>query len=97
METKFPSAEAYSNEPIRHAPLEVVGVAAEQRAVTADYCNMVLSRVNVSCLRLAVFHISGQKDVECAATRIAFPTLSNSWPLTTDVADDWKQTTWTGS
>jgi mannose-6-phosphate isomerase-like protein (cupin superfamily) len=56
METKFPSAEAYSNEPIRHAPLEVVDVVAEQRAVTADYCNMVLNRVNVSCLRLAVFH-----------------------------------------
>jgi len=56
MDTKFPSAEAYSNEPIRHAPLEVVDISAEQRAVTADYCNMVLNRVNVSCLRLAVFH-----------------------------------------
>jgi len=55
METKFPPAEAYSNEPIRHAPLEVVDVAAEQRAVTEDYCNVVLNRVNVSCLRLAVF------------------------------------------
>ncbi|MBV8475216.1 MAG: hypothetical protein JOZ36_01000 [Acidobacteria bacterium] len=31
METKFPSAEAYGNEPIRYAPLEVVDVAAEQR------------------------------------------------------------------
>jgi mannose-6-phosphate isomerase-like protein (cupin superfamily) len=56
METKFPSAEAYSNEPIRHAPLELVDVEAEQHAVTADYCNMVLNRVNFSCLRLTVFH-----------------------------------------
>jgi mannose-6-phosphate isomerase-like protein (cupin superfamily) len=56
METRFPSAESYSNEPIRHAPLEIVDVAAEQRAVTADYYNVVLNRVNVSCLRLAVFH-----------------------------------------
>lgn len=57
METRIiPSAEAHANEPIRHAPLEVVDIAAEQHAVTADYCNMVLNRVNASCLRLAVFH-----------------------------------------
>lgn len=55
MEHKFPPPASYANEPIRHAPLQVVDVEAEQRAVTADYCNMVLNRVNASCLRLAVF------------------------------------------
>lgn len=55
MTPDFPSADAYANEPIRHPPLSVVDVAAEQRAVSDDYRNMVLSRVNASCLRLAVF------------------------------------------
>ena len=52
----FPSAESYANEPVRHPPLVVVDVAAEQRAITDDYRNVVLSRVNTSCLRLAVLH-----------------------------------------
>ena len=55
MDSKFPSADAYRDEPVRHGPLEVVDVLAEQRAVTADYSNVVLNRVNASCLRLAVF------------------------------------------
>jgi mannose-6-phosphate isomerase-like protein (cupin superfamily) len=55
MDTEFPSADAYADEPIRHAALEIFDVAAEQRAVTSEYRNMVLCRVNSSCLRLAVF------------------------------------------
>ena len=51
----FPSADAYAREPVRYPPLHVVDVRAEQRAVTEDYRNAVLSRVNASCLRLAVF------------------------------------------
>jgi mannose-6-phosphate isomerase-like protein (cupin superfamily) len=56
MDTSLPSAESYANEPVRHPPLTVVDVAAEQRAVTDAYRNVVLSRVNTSCVRLAVFH-----------------------------------------
>ncbi len=52
----FPSAESYANEPVRYPPLVVVDVAAEQRAITDDYRNVVLSQVNTSCLRLAVLH-----------------------------------------
>ena len=55
MSTPFPSADAYASEPVRHPPLHVVDVMAEQRAETGDYRNSVLSRVNASCLRLAVF------------------------------------------
>ncbi len=51
----FPSAADYANEPVQHPPLVVVDVAAEQRRVTEPYRNLVLSRVNTSCLRLAVF------------------------------------------
>ncbi|MGE5803387.1 MAG: cupin domain-containing protein [Gemmatimonadota bacterium] len=54
----IPSAEAYANEPVRYAPLVVVDVAAEATAVTDEYRNQVLSRVNTSCLRLAV--LSGE-------------------------------------
>lgn len=49
-----PSAKDYVAEPIRFPPLTVVDVMAEAAAVTADYRNQVLSRVNTSCLRLAV-------------------------------------------
>lgn len=60
MTVPFPSADAYAREPVRHPPLRVVSVQAEQRAVSEDYRNVVLSRVNTgmhaSCLRLAVFH-----------------------------------------
>jgi mannose-6-phosphate isomerase-like protein (cupin superfamily) len=50
----FPSAEDYAAEPIRFPPLTVIDVVAEAAAVTGDYRNQVLSRVNTSCLRLAV-------------------------------------------
>ena len=55
MSTAFPPADAYAAEPVRHPPLVVVDIAAAQRAETGDYRNVVLSRVNASCLRLAVF------------------------------------------
>jgi mannose-6-phosphate isomerase-like protein (cupin superfamily) len=51
----FPSADAYKGEPVRHPPLVVVDVNSEQRAITDEYRNVVLSRINSSCLRLAVF------------------------------------------
>lgn len=54
MTHSVPSAEAYANEPVRHPPLTVVDVAAEASAITDEYRNQVLSRVNASCLRLAV-------------------------------------------
>jgi mannose-6-phosphate isomerase-like protein (cupin superfamily) len=48
-------AERYTNEPVRYSGLEVVDLAAEGAAVTEPYRNVVISRVNDSCLRLAVF------------------------------------------
>lgn len=56
MESFYPSADAYANEPVLHPPLVVVDVGAEQRAISEEYRNMVLSRVNSSCMRLAAFH-----------------------------------------
>lgn len=50
----FPSAQDYAEEPVRFPPLTIVDVAAEAAAVQEDYRNQVLSRVNTSCLRLAV-------------------------------------------
>ena len=50
----LPSAEDYAAEPIRFSPLTVIDVVAEAAAVAGDYRNQVLSRVNTSCLRLAV-------------------------------------------
>ena len=52
--SQFPSAEDYAAEPSRFSPLTVIDVVAEAAAVTGDYRNQVLSRVNTSCLRLAV-------------------------------------------
>jgi mannose-6-phosphate isomerase-like protein (cupin superfamily) len=49
---------AYVDEPVRHPPLNVVDVVAEAASVTEDYRNQVLSKVNTSCLRLAV--VNGQ-------------------------------------
>jgi mannose-6-phosphate isomerase-like protein (cupin superfamily) len=49
------TAEQYVNEPVRYHALEVVDLAAEGAAVTERYRNMVINRVNDSCLRLAVF------------------------------------------
>ena len=51
----YPTAESYANEPVRHPPLEVIDLAGEGAAVTESYRNMVMTRVNDSCLRLAVF------------------------------------------
>ncbi|HEX7113633.1 MAG TPA: cupin domain-containing protein [Steroidobacter sp.] len=45
----------YMNEPVRYPALHVVDLAAEGAAVTEPYRNMVINRVNDSCLRLAVF------------------------------------------
>lgn len=53
--SKAPTAADYSNEPVKYPSLEVMDLAAEGKAVTQDYRNQVLSRVNDSCLRLAVF------------------------------------------
>ncbi len=58
MTPAIPSAEAYANEPVRYPPLVVVDVVAEAKAVTDEYQNQVISRVNTSCLRLAV--LSGE-------------------------------------
>ncbi len=49
------TAGKYENEPVRYPALEVVNLAAEGKAVTEKYRNMVISKVNDSCLRLAVF------------------------------------------
>jgi mannose-6-phosphate isomerase-like protein (cupin superfamily) len=48
--------DSYANEPVRFAPLQVVDLAAEAAAVSESYRNQVISRVNGSCLRLAVFN-----------------------------------------
>jgi len=49
------TAESYANEPVRYSALQVVDLAAEGAAVTEQCRNMVINRVNDSCLRLAVF------------------------------------------
>jgi mannose-6-phosphate isomerase-like protein (cupin superfamily) len=55
MDSRFPSADAYAREPVRHPPLAIVDIQVEQHAVLESYRNMILSQVNASCLRLAVF------------------------------------------
>ncbi len=49
------SADAYMKEPVLYPALHVVDLEAEGAKVTDAYRNMVISRVNGSCLRLAVF------------------------------------------
>ena len=49
------TAAGYSNEPVKYPALRVIDLGKEAAAVTEDYCNQVLNRVNDSCLRLAVF------------------------------------------
>ncbi len=49
------AAETYANEPVRYPALQIVDLAMEGAAVTEPYRNMVISRINDSCLRLAVF------------------------------------------
>lgn len=48
-------ASDYTSEPVRYPALQVVDLFAEGAAVTQRYRNMVINRVNDSCLRLAVF------------------------------------------
>jgi mannose-6-phosphate isomerase-like protein (cupin superfamily) len=49
------TAANYSSEPVKYPTLQVIDLADEAKAVTEDYRNQVLNRVNDSCLRLAVF------------------------------------------
>ena len=50
-----PTAESYQNEPVRYPQLHVVNLSEEGAATTERYRNLVINRVNDSCLRLAVF------------------------------------------
>jgi len=49
------AADNYINEPVRYPALHVVDLEAEGASVGDSYRNMVINRVNDSCLRLAVF------------------------------------------
>jgi mannose-6-phosphate isomerase-like protein (cupin superfamily) len=49
------SADDYRNEPVRYPALHVVDLQRENASVSDSYRNMVISRVNNHCLRLAVF------------------------------------------
>ena len=49
------SADDYTNEPVRYSTLQVINLKEEAAKVTDRYRNMVINRVNGSCLRLAVF------------------------------------------
>ena len=51
----LPSESDYMQEPVRYPALQVIDLTGEAAAVTEPYRNMVLNRVNQSCLRLAVF------------------------------------------
>jgi len=48
--------DSYANEPVKYPPLAIVDLAAEAAAVSEPYRNLVISQVNGSCLRLAVFN-----------------------------------------
>lgn len=54
MSTADVTPESYAAEPVRFDALEVVDLVAEAAAVGDRYRNMVISRVNRHCLRLAV-------------------------------------------
>jgi mannose-6-phosphate isomerase-like protein (cupin superfamily) len=54
MKARFPSAEEYSAQTARHAPLAIVDIRAEQALVTGSYHNEVLVDVNADCIRLAI-------------------------------------------
>ena len=49
------TADDYSSEPVKYPSLRVIDLPQEAQAVTEEYRNQVLNRVNDSCLRLAVF------------------------------------------
>ena len=48
--------ESYAAEPVKYSGLHVVDLLAEAAAVSEAYRNLVVYRVNESCLRLAVFN-----------------------------------------
>ncbi len=50
----LPTAADYQSEPVRYPALTVIDLNAEASAIKQQYKNIVLSRVNNSCLRLAV-------------------------------------------
>jgi mannose-6-phosphate isomerase-like protein (cupin superfamily) len=47
-------ARSYSREQVRYPPLQIFDVTQEAVAVTDEYRNLVLNRVNGGCVRLAV-------------------------------------------
>lgn len=49
------SADAYVHEPVQYPVLHVANLQDEGQKVADTYRNMVVNRVNGSCLRLAVF------------------------------------------
>ena len=49
------TAARYGAEPVKYPSLHVIDLPGEGQAVTEDYRNQVLNRVNDSCLRLSVF------------------------------------------
>jgi mannose-6-phosphate isomerase-like protein (cupin superfamily) len=49
------TTESYANEPVHYPPLHVIDLAAEGRAVSEIYRNLVVNQVNQHCLRLTVF------------------------------------------
>jgi len=49
------SADAYMNEPVKYPALCVTNLKEEGANVADSYRNMVINRINGSCLRLAVF------------------------------------------
>ena len=48
--------ESYAGEPVKYSGLDVVDLVAEAASVSDAYRNLVVCRVNTSCLRLAVFN-----------------------------------------
>ena len=48
--------ESYAGEPVKYGALQIVDLVAEAAAVSEPYRNLVINRVNNSCLRLAVFN-----------------------------------------
>jgi mannose-6-phosphate isomerase-like protein (cupin superfamily) len=50
------TSDSYASEPVKYPALRVIDVVSEAAAVSESYRNQVLSRVNHSCLRLAVFN-----------------------------------------
>lgn len=48
------TAGAYTNEPVRYGPLEVIDLDREAGAVVETYRNQVLLQVNHHCLRMGV-------------------------------------------